>query len=118
MAKNIFSGHILQTIERWRLVQNNASLRSQKPEMRYRYLGIYGQVSFLMLGDADNGEAALPGANECFASLAKAGKKMVILSNTSRRSANAVSKLPGMGFDVHSTRGLVSSGEEAWKHIR
>ena len=40
-------------------------------------------------GVMHNGVVALPGAQECFQKLAKAGKKLVILSNTSRRAVSA-----------------------------
>ena len=40
-------------------------------------------------GVMHNGVVALPGAQECFEKLAKAGKKLVILSNTSRRAVSA-----------------------------
>ena len=39
-------------------------------------------------GVMHNGVLALPGASECYANLAASGKKIVILSNTSRRAAN------------------------------
>eukprot|EP00802_Teleaulax_amphioxeia_P020812 Tamp_21112.p1 GENE.Tamp_21112~~Tamp_21112.p1 ORF type:complete len:359 (-),score=58.45 Tamp_21112:87-1034(-) len=68
-------------------------------------------------GVMHNGVVALPGAQECFQKLAKAGKKLVILSNTSRRAANAQGKLPGMGFDTEALSGFVTSGEEAYLHI-
>lgn len=68
-------------------------------------------------GVMHNGVVALPGAAECYKALAAGGKKIVILSNTSRRAANAQSKLPGMGFDPAALSGFVSSGEEAYQYI-
>jgi hypothetical protein len=50
--------------------------------------------------------------------LIAAKKKIVILSNTSRRAKDAKGKLPGFGFDLELITGLVCSGEEAWKHIQ
>jgi ribonucleotide monophosphatase NagD (HAD superfamily) len=64
-----------------------------------------------------NGAVALPGAVECFNELIAAKKKIVILSNTSRRAKDAKGKLPGLGFDLELITGLVCSGEEAWKHM-
>jgi ribonucleotide monophosphatase NagD (HAD superfamily) len=69
-------------------------------------------------GVMHNGVVALPGAAECYKKLAASGKKLVILSNTSRRAANAQSKLPGMGFDPSALSGFVSSGEEAYQYIQ
>lgn len=68
-------------------------------------------------GVMHNGVMALPGAADCYRKLAADGKKIVILSNTSRRAANAQSKLPGMGFDPAALSGFVSSGEEAYQYI-
>jgi hypothetical protein len=69
-------------------------------------------------GVMHNGVEALPGATECYSKLVAAGKKLVILSNTSRRAGNAQGKLPAMGFDPAALSGFVSSGEEAYKHIQ
>lgn len=68
-------------------------------------------------GVMHNGVDALPGALECFQHLVESGKQIVILSNTSRRSADATGKLPGMGFNVNAIKALVSSGEEAWRYV-
>ena len=62
--------------------------------------------------------AALDGAIECVEQLYKAGKKLIILSNTSAPSDNALKKLSKLGFDPeHITTGAVTSGEEASKYI-
>ena len=45
------------------------------------------------------------------------GKKLVVLSNTSRRRGFALGKLPGLGFDPAMLTGFVCSGEEAHKHM-
>ena len=49
-----------------------------------------GAIWFILdqFGVMHNGVLALPGASECYANLAASGKKIVILSNTSRRAAN------------------------------
>lgn len=68
-------------------------------------------------GVLHNGREALPGADACYARLAAAGKQLVVLSNTSRRRADALGKLPRMGFDAATLSEFVSSGEEAWRHL-
>mmetsp|Transcript_4467 Transcript_4467/g.8761 ORF Transcript_4467/g.8761 Transcript_4467/m.8761 type:complete len:375 (+) Transcript_4467:127-1251(+) len=68
-------------------------------------------------GVLHNGQEALPNALECFNELLERGKKLVVLSNTSRRAKDASAKLPKMGFDVTRTFGLVCSGEEAYKNM-
>mmetsp|Transcript_45328 Transcript_45328/g.108081 ORF Transcript_45328/g.108081 Transcript_45328/m.108081 type:complete len:377 (+) Transcript_45328:52-1182(+) len=68
-------------------------------------------------GVMHNGGVALPGAIDCFNQLVAAGKKIVVLSNTSQRAGAAVGKLPSLGFDTSHVAGLVCSGEEAWHHV-
>mmetsp|Transcript_4008 Transcript_4008/g.6286 ORF Transcript_4008/g.6286 Transcript_4008/m.6286 type:complete len:366 (-) Transcript_4008:2980-4077(-) len=69
-------------------------------------------------GVLHNGQDALPGAKDCFDRLIKEGKRIVILSNTSRRSESAKGRLPSMGFDTDSIKAIVSSGEEAWRYLK
>jgi HAD superfamily hydrolase (TIGR01459 family) len=75
-------------------------------------------------GVLHDGQTALPGAIDCFEKLAKAGKRMVVLSNTSRRRSDALKKLPKLGFnpqyltaDEHGAPGFICSGEQAWQHL-
>lgn len=68
-------------------------------------------------GVMHDGKNALPGAVECFHELAKRNKKLIVLSNTSRRRDHAVSKLPKIGFDSEALLGFVCSGELAWQHM-
>lgn len=68
-------------------------------------------------GVMHDGKNALPGAVECFSELAKRKKKLIVLSNTSRRRDHAVSKLPKIGFDAERLSGFVCSGELAWQHM-
>jgi ribonucleotide monophosphatase NagD (HAD superfamily) len=64
-------------------------------------------------GVMHNGVEALPGAKECYSKLMAAGKKLVILSNTSRRAGNAKGKLPAMGFDSAALSGFGRRGLQA-----
>ena len=74
---------------------------------------------FNWLGVLHNGVHALEGAIACVENLHKAGKKLIILSNTSAPSDKALLKLPKFGFDPqHITTGAVTSGEEASRYIR
>ena len=68
-------------------------------------------------GVMHDGKTALPGALECFTELAKRNKKLIVLSNTSRRRDHALSKLPKIGFDSELLSGFVCSGELAWQHM-
>eukprot|EP00568_Trieres_chinensis_P006159 CAMPEP_0183308596 /NCGR_PEP_ID=MMETSP0160_2-20130417/22348_1 /TAXON_ID=2839 ORGANISM="Odontella Sinensis, Strain Grunow 1884" /NCGR_SAMPLE_ID=MMETSP0160_2 /ASSEMBLY_ACC=CAM_ASM_000250 /LENGTH=336 /DNA_ID=CAMNT_0025472457 /DNA_START=84 /DNA_END=1094 /DNA_ORIENTATION=- len=68
-------------------------------------------------GVMHNGAHALEGAADCVSALSKAGKKLVILSNSSSASAATVRKLPKLGFDPEMFSGAITSGEEAGRHI-
>ena len=74
----------------------------------------YDAVLLDQFGVLHDGQRALEGAEDCFKQLAAAGKKLVVLSNTSRRRDFAMRKLPGLGFDPEELLGFVCSGEEAW----
>lgn len=68
-------------------------------------------------GVMHNGSSCLPGSVECVKQLAAMGKKLIILSNTSSPSDTALKKLPKLGFDADLFVGVVTSGEEASRHI-
>ena len=68
-------------------------------------------------GVLHDGTDALPGAIDCFAKLIAAGKKCVVLSNTSRRGGAGAGKLKGMGFAADSLSGFVASGELAFQYM-
>ena len=78
----------------------------------------YDAVLLDQFGVLHDGKKALPGAVECFEELAAAGKKIVVLSNTSRCRAFAMRKLAALGFDPSKLLGFVCSGEEAWAAMR
>ncbi len=80
-------------------------------------VGKYDAVLLDQFGVLHDGQVALPGAAECYSALADAGKKLVVLSNTSRRKADAVNKLPRLGFDARHLADFVSSGEQCWQHM-
>ena len=77
----------------------------------------YDAILLDQFGVLHDGAAALPGAIECFSELSKQGKKLIVLSNTSRRRAFAITKLPKLGFDESKLTGFVTSGEAAWEHM-
>lgn len=59
---------------------------------------------------------------QCFACLtverlAKAGAKMVIISNSSRRSFVTIEKLKSLGFDPSLFVGTITSGELAHQNL-
>ena len=65
-------------------------------------------------GVLHNGQHALEGASECVTHLAKMGKKLIILSNSSSLSSATLSRLVQLGFPhPEYFIGAVTSGEEA-----
>lgn len=78
----------------------------------------YDAVLLDQFGVLHDGATALPGAVDCFERLAAAGKRLVVLSNTSRRREFAMRKLPQLGFDPELLAGFVCSGEQTWDVMR
>jgi len=78
----------------------------------------YDGFIFDQFGVMHNGVAALPGAPELISRLHGMGKKLVILSNSSKRAVWTMGELPKIGFDPSAFIGAVTSGEEAWKALR
>lgn len=58
-----------------------------------------------------DGKDALPGAVECLEELRRKGKRLVILSNTSKREDFTMARLPKFGFEPELFDGGVTSGE-------
>ena len=78
----------------------------------------YDAVLLDQFGVLHDGKRSIAGAEDCYKRLAEAGKKLIVLSNTSRRRDFAVKRLPGLGFDPHALLGFVCSGEEAHAAMR
>lgn len=78
----------------------------------------YDAVLLDQFGVLHDGKTSLAGAEDCFERLAAAGKKLIVLSNTSRRRDFAIKRLPGLGFDSRALLGFVCSGEEAHAAMR
>ena len=77
----------------------------------------YDAILLDQFGVLHDGKNAIDGAVACYDALAAAGKKLVVLSNTSRRRATALKKLPSLGFSADALAGFVCSGEEAYAHM-
>ena len=78
----------------------------------------YDAVLLDQFGVLHDGQRSIDGAEDCFKRLAVAGKKLIVLSNTSRRRDFAMKRLPGLGFDPQALLGFVCSGEEAHAAMR
>lgn len=62
-----------------------------------------------------DGKGPYPGAAETLNRLKQAGKTIVILSNSGKRSAENDRRLVALGFDSHSWDWFLTSGEVAWR---
>ena len=76
----------------------------------------YDGFIFDQFGVMHNGAVALDGAPELIAKLASSGKKLGILSNSSKRKEWSLQELPKMGFNPEHfvSDAVTTSGEEAW----
>lgn len=79
--------------------------------------GDYDAFLLDQFGVLHDGALAIPGAVACFDELAAANKKLVVLSNTSRRRGYAIQKFPKLGFDEGKLTGFLTSGEAAWHEL-
>lgn len=50
--------------------------------------------------------------------IAKTGAKMVIISNSSRRSSVTIEKVKGLGFDASLFLGAITSGELTHQYLQ
>lgn len=69
-------------------------------------------------GVIHDGLAPMPGAIDCLRSLIDAGKRIVLLSNAPRRGDDVIRRITAIGVPVGLYHGVMSSGEEAWQHLK
>jgi HAD superfamily hydrolase (TIGR01459 family) len=69
-------------------------------------------------GVMHDGTRPYPGAVDCLRRLRSAGKRIVVLSNTSKREAESLELVAGMGFDTAAIDRFVSAGEEARRQLQ
>lgn len=69
-------------------------------------------------GVLHDGAKAPPGAIEAVAALKKAGKRLVVLSNSARLGTDSASRLAALGFDPAAFAGFVTSGEAVRDMLR
>ena len=81
--------------------------------------GMYDGFIFDQFGVIHNGAVALEGAPELVDRLAAAGKKLGILSNSSKRKEWTLRELPKLGFsaDAFVAAAVTTSGEETWRAL-
>ncbi|AWI60472.1 TIGR01459 family HAD-type hydrolase [Sinorhizobium fredii] len=65
-----------------------------------------------------DGREPYPGASETLVRLKKAGKRIIILSNSGKRSAENDRRLAELGFEPGSWDWFLTSGEVAWQLLK
>ena len=68
-------------------------------------------------GVLHNGHAPYPGVVQCLKRLAWAGKQVIIISNSGKRSDGNEARMKKLGFPRNSYSHLVTSGEIAWQML-
>mmetsp|Transcript_89521 Transcript_89521/g.208502 ORF Transcript_89521/g.208502 Transcript_89521/m.208502 type:complete len:401 (+) Transcript_89521:72-1274(+) len=68
-------------------------------------------------GVLHDGQSCYDGVQECLQRVRDAGKRSVILSNSSGRSSVQQAKLPGIGINPDLVDGVVTSGELAHRYL-
>lgn len=69
-------------------------------------------------GVLHDGVTAFPAALDCLRRLHQAGKRILILSNAPRRSSEVAQRCAELGLTPETYDLLMSSGEEAWRHLK
>ncbi|KAG2409125.1 uncharacterized protein HKW66_Vig0039470 [Vigna angularis] len=69
-------------------------------------------------GVLHDGKQPYPAAISTLENIAKTGAKMVIISNSSRRSSTTIEKVKGLGFDASLFLGAVTSGELTHQYLQ
>jgi HAD superfamily hydrolase (TIGR01459 family) len=88
----------------------NDGMRTLAPEYDGFILDLWGVVH--------DGTAPFPGVLDCMEQLIGAGKRLVLLSNAPRRSDEVVRRIARIGVPDRLYHGVMSSGEEAWQHLK
>jgi HAD superfamily hydrolase (TIGR01459 family) len=65
-------------------------------------------------GTVHEGKAVFPEARDCIRTMRAAGKKVIILSNSGRRSDDNTERLAALGLPPEEHDGVLTSGEVAW----
>jgi len=69
-------------------------------------------------GVLHDGERPYPGAVDCLRRLRAAGKRLLVLSNAPRRVAAAVARMEEIGVPASLMDAVMTSGEEAYGHLK
>src|SRR5438552_10708832 len=85
------------------------SLRELAPHYDGFILDLWGVIH--------DGVSPIPGAIDCLRSLIDTGKRIALLSNAPRRADDVVRRITQIGVPAGLYHHVMSSGEEAWRHL-
>lgn len=69
-------------------------------------------------GVLHHGRAVFPEARDAVAALRRAGKRVLVLSNSGKRAAENAARLAALGLPEDAYDGIVTSGEACWELLR
>jgi len=78
----------------------------------------YDGVILDLWGVVHDGTRPFPGALDAMRALVAAGKRVVLLSNAPRRADDVSRRIAQIGVPRELYHAVMSSGEEAWQHLR
>ena len=78
----------------------------------------YDGVILDLWGVVHDGTAPFPGVLDCMERLIGADKRLILLSNAPRRSDDVMRRIARIGVPERLYHGVMSSGEEAWLHLK
>ena len=68
-------------------------------------------------GVLHNGIMGYHNAIDCIKNLTKSQKKLIIVSNSSKRKYSTINRLPKLGFDKEDFAEVLTSGEMIWQNL-
>jgi HAD superfamily hydrolase (TIGR01459 family) len=92
--------------------------RMETPRRITSFAAILGEVDAFLLdqfGTLHDGTTLYPGVVEAMAALRRAGKRLLILSNSGKRAQPNIARLAAIGLPPETYDGFLSSGEVAWQ---
>jgi len=92
------------------IVQVIGGLRELAPHYDGFILDLWGVIH--------DGVAPMPAAVDCLRSLMESDKRIILLSNAPRRADDVVRRITRIGVPAGLYHHVMSSGEEAWQHLR
>ena len=92
------------------IVQVIGGLRELAPYYDGFILDLWGVIH--------DGVAPMPAAVDCLRSLMESDKRIILLSNAPRRADDVVRRITRIGVPAGLYHHVMSSGEEAWQHLR